>query len=114
MALYTASGSGAGSDTGLGLRDIRERAGVSIEDIETQTCISRRFLRAIERGDYGELPGGIFSTSYIRQYAGAIGYDPTQLLRHFYQATGQCPEAVAAEPRQRGTTHSLLRFLGLF
>jgi cytoskeletal protein RodZ len=67
----------------LDLARFRKKAGVSIEDIAEETKISLRFLRAIEEEEFEKLPGGIFSTSYLRQYATAIGYDEAQLLMHY-------------------------------
>ena len=37
-------------------------------------------MKAIEDGDFAALPGGIYTTSYIRQYARAIGLDEGSLL----------------------------------
>jgi cytoskeletal protein RodZ len=55
---------------------------VTLEEIVGATKISKRFLEAIESGEYSELPGGVFTTSYIRQYAEQIGYDSGEILRH--------------------------------
>jgi helix-turn-helix protein len=67
----------------LDLARSRKKAGVSLEDIAEGTKISLRFLRAIEEEEFDKLPGGIFSTSYLRQYAVAIGYDQAELLAHY-------------------------------
>ena len=61
----------------------RKRAGISLEQIAEGTKISLRFLRAIEAEEFDKLPGGIFTTSYLRQYAAAIGYDATELLAQY-------------------------------
>ena len=42
-----------------------------------------RFLLAIESGDFAQLPGGIYNTSYIRQYARHIGYEEAELLAYY-------------------------------
>lgn len=68
----------------LGLATIRRNRGVTLEQIATSTKISVRALQAIEQGDFRKLPGGIYNTSYIRQYARAIDYDESELLA-FYQ-----------------------------
>src|ERR1700733_9645405 len=68
---------------GLDLARFRKRAGVSLEEIADSTKISSRFLKAIEGEQFEELPGGIFSTSYLRQYAEAIGYDEHALVAHY-------------------------------
>ena len=64
----------------LPLRAQRLRMGVSLEQIEAETKISRRFLEAIEAGEYEKLPGGVFTRSYIRQYAARTGYDAAEIL----------------------------------
>jgi cytoskeletal protein RodZ len=70
----------------LGLATIRRNRGISLEQIAECTKISVRSLRAIEGGDFQKLPGGIYNTSYIRQYARAIDFDEAELLA-FYRAS---------------------------
>jgi len=71
----------------LGLSTIRRNRGISLEQISDSTKISVRSLEAIERGDFAKLPGGIYTTSYIRQYARAIDYDESAILACYYRAT---------------------------
>jgi|SRR5579871_1020763 len=68
----------------LNLSHARTLAGVTLEQIAESTKISTRFLRAIESEEFEKLPGGIFSTSYLRQYAAAIGYDEEALVCHYH------------------------------
>lgn len=70
----------------LPLKEHRLRAKVSLEQIAADTKIGRRFLEAIEAGAYADLPGGVFTVSYIRQYAEATGYDAELILDHLRQA----------------------------
>src|ERR1039457_4714312 len=67
----------------LGLATIRRNRGISLEQIAESTKISIRSLEAIEQGDFRKLPGGIYSTSYIRQYARAIEYDECALIAFY-------------------------------
>src|SRR5271166_3293035 len=67
----------------LNLPRFRKKAGVSLDQIADRTKISLRFLRAIEAEEFDKLPGGIFSTSYLRQYAASIGYDAEALVAHY-------------------------------
>ena len=69
----------------LGLATIRRNRGISLEQIAESTKISVRSLAAIEQGEFGKLPGGIYNTSYIRQYARAIDYDETILLKIYHR-----------------------------
>jgi cytoskeletal protein RodZ len=64
----------------LDLPRFRKRAGISLDQIAQSTKIGSRFLEAIERERFDQLPGGIFTTSYLRQYALAIGYDEDALV----------------------------------
>ena len=60
---------------GWGVESIRKAKGISLEEISNDTKLKIRTLRAIEAGNFDELPGGIYNISYIRQYARAIGVD---------------------------------------
>jgi cytoskeletal protein RodZ len=87
-------------DSFLGLATIRRNRGISLAQIAESTKISVRSLEAIERGDFNKLPGGIYNTSYIRQYARAIDYDESAILSHYYQATRTAASASTKEPRR--------------
>jgi cytoskeletal protein RodZ len=69
--------------TVLRLDEKRKRCGVSLEQISNRTKIGTQFLRAIETEEFEKLPGGVFSTSYIRQYAAAIGFSELELLGQY-------------------------------
>ena len=83
----------------LGLATIRRNRGISLEQIAESTKISVRSLEAIERGEFAKLPGGIYNTSYIRQYARAIDYDESAILAVYARHT-QPVETVAASSRR--------------
>ncbi|MGA2596727.1 MAG: helix-turn-helix domain-containing protein [Bryobacteraceae bacterium] len=67
----------------LHLATSRQKKGSSLEQIADLTKISIRFLRAIEDEEFEKLPGGIFSTSYLRQYAAAVEVEEAKLLAHY-------------------------------
>jgi cytoskeletal protein RodZ len=67
----------------LGLATIRRNRGISLEQIAESTKINIRSLKAIEGGDFQKLPGGVYNTSYIRQYAKAIDFDEAELLAFY-------------------------------
>jgi len=71
--------------TVLGLTTIRRNRGISLEQIADSTKISIRALEAIEQGDFSKLPGGIYNTNYIKQYARAIDYDESMLLAYYHR-----------------------------
>ncbi len=91
----------------LDLARFRKRAGVSLEEIAESTKISSRFLKAIEGEQFEQLPGGIFSTSYLRQYAEAIGYDEDALVA-FYNQKMDPAEPISKGPETETGSRSLL------
>src|SRR5580700_8150265 len=56
----------------LGLSAIRCNRGITLDQIADATKISVRLLTAIEQGEFQKLPGGIYDTNYIRQYAAHV------------------------------------------
>jgi len=85
----------------LGLRNWRQRKGITLDAIAASTKLSVRLLDAIESGDFGKLPGGIYDTNYIRQYARAIAFDEAVLLAHYHQS-----KLAAKENRQAAKASS--------
>jgi hypothetical protein len=81
----------------LNLAAVRQATGLLLEEIARATKIGVHFLEAIEAEDFAKLPGGVYATSYIRQYARAVGYDEAAVLAR-YRAQGE-PEPVAAPLR---------------
>ncbi len=66
----------------------RVNKALSLQQISAETNISVRCLTAIEEGNFGKLPGGIYATSYIRQYARAVDVDEFELLAFYHGQTG--------------------------
>ena len=91
----------------LHLQRYRQKSGVSLEQISERTKISLRFLRAIEAEEFDALPGGIFATSYLRQYAAAIGFDETELLTN-YVSVIQTGDATGEAHAPKTSSRSLL------
>jgi cytoskeletal protein RodZ len=88
------------------LAAIRRAKGISLREISEATKIGTRYLEAIEASQFDKLPGGVFSTSYIRQYARAIDYDEWDLLASYDSTVSEEP---AEPPRPRGLLGGVLR-----
>jgi cytoskeleton protein RodZ len=65
------------------LRFERERRHISIETIGEMTKVSLRHLSALEAGNYGELPGGVFRKGIVRSYVGALGLEEVPWIQRF-------------------------------
>ena len=63
------------------LRLAREKQGRSISELATATCISSRYIAAIEGDDRKGLPGDFFYRNFVKQYAGALGLDSRPLVK---------------------------------
>ena len=92
------SSPGAGAVRRLDLVKLRQKCGLSLERIAENTKISMRFLRAIEEQEFAQLPGGIFNTSYLRQYAAAIGFEEAELLAYYRAKSNDNTDRKPPEP----------------
>jgi cytoskeleton protein RodZ len=65
------------------LRWERERRKVSIEKICEETKVASRHLLALEAGEYGSLPGGVFRKGIVRSYLAALGLEESPWIERF-------------------------------
>jgi cytoskeletal protein RodZ len=85
------------------LRDTRESRGIDLDRAERDTKIRARYLHALERGDYRDLPGGVYASGFLRNYAAYLGLDPDAIVEQYRRETQAAPQAAgrAAPPRPR-------------
>jgi cytoskeletal protein RodZ len=81
----------------------RKQSGITLTQISESTKISVRSLQAIEDGDFKKLPGGVYNTNYIRQYARAIGFDESNLLAYYFEQTSPA----LSDPKNAGQPMAL-------
>ena len=79
------------------LRRAREERGVSVEAICDATKVSARYIRALEAGALGELPGGVFRRGFVRSYLGALGLEEGVWMRRFEESCRASGVSEAAE-----------------
>ena len=79
----------------------RERKGVDLYRAERDTKIRVRYLAALERGDYNELPGMVYTKGFLRNYALYLGLNPDEVLDQYRDEYGaaRASEPVAIVPR---------------
>jgi cytoskeleton protein RodZ len=65
------------------LRREREMRGVSLAEIAAATRISTRFLEALEKEQWDQLPGGAFNRGFIRSIARFLGIDEDGLVAEY-------------------------------
>ena len=80
----------------------RERKGVDLVRAERDTKIRVRYLSALERGDYRDLPGAVYTKGFLRNYAIYLDLDPDDVLRQWRRERGELvapiPEIVPPRP----------------
>ena len=77
----------------------RERKGVDLYRAERDTKIRARYLAALERGDYRELPGAVYTKGFLRNYALYLGLDPDEVLLQWRRERGEAQGAAGGPGR---------------
>ena len=67
---------------GQELQNARLDKGLSLDDIQQSTKIQKRYLAAIENGQFDQLPGAFYERAFVRQYASAVGLDVTEFMQN--------------------------------
>jgi cytoskeleton protein RodZ len=84
-------------EIGATLREARMRARIDVSEIEAQTKIRAKYLRALENEEWSLLPGPTFVKSFLRTYAQALGLDGKALVEE-YRLHHERPSEAALEP----------------
>jgi cytoskeletal protein RodZ len=71
----------------------RERKGVDLYRAERDTKIRARYLAALERGEYRELPGDVYTKGFLRNYALYLGLDPEEVVGQWRRERGDVAPA---------------------
>ncbi len=96
------------AEIGATLREARMRERIDVSEIEAQTKIRAKYLRALENEEWDLLPGPTFVKSFLRTYAEALGLDARALVEEYkltYESPGEGVEPerrAASQPAQPG------------
>jgi cytoskeletal protein RodZ len=90
------------TDLGLLLRKARTEKKISLDDLQEMTKIRKRYLEAIEEGNYKVLPGNFYVRAFIKSYAEAVDLDPNEVLNLYQNVIPQTePEQLEATIRTK-------------
>jgi cytoskeletal protein RodZ len=67
------------------LREQREKAGITLQNVAAKTRIDIKFLEALEDGNFNFLPD-IYVKAFIKQYAKVVGLDEDETLQNYILA----------------------------
>ncbi len=84
---------GAPLTAGALLRQAREAAGLSLEDVSTRTKVRRGILKEIEADDHHALPALTYTLGFVKAFARTVGIDP-QLAADRYRTESRKGEPV--------------------
>ncbi|CZQ83297.1 Hypothetical protein Tpal_427 [Trichococcus palustris] len=62
------------------LKEARISKGYTLDDLQQTTKIQKRYLIAIEEGNFDIMPGNFYVRAFIKQYADTVGLDGDRLL----------------------------------
>lgn len=93
------------ASAGALLRAAREAAGLSVDAVAQQLKLASRQVKAIEDGDFTQLPGRTFVRGFVRNYARLLRLDPESVL-------GALPEAAAAPALEAPSLHPTAPSIG--
>jgi transcriptional regulator with XRE-family HTH domain len=79
-------------ELGKTLSQARIDRGLTLEDCERDTRISKRYLDALEREDWNIFPAPVYSRAFLRTYAQYLGLNPNELMRMFQAQQEETPE----------------------
>ncbi len=82
------------------LRELRQRRGLSLEELSRTTRVAPRYLQALEGDDLGALPGHVFARGFLRAYCQAMQTPPNEAIALYHRQTGT-PLPSPATPAQR-------------
>ncbi|MDZ7727658.1 MAG: helix-turn-helix domain-containing protein [Dehalococcoidia bacterium] len=85
------------NELGEWLQRAREARGLTLEDAERDTRISRRYLQALETGELDVIPAPVYARGFLRSYAQYLGLDPQEAMARYPRDDG--PPGIQSAPR---------------
>ncbi len=71
------------AELGNTLSRARRARGITIEDAERDTHVSKRYLQALESEDFSLFPAPVYARGFLRTYSRYLGLNPDELVRVF-------------------------------
>lgn len=96
------------TELGTRLKEARLSKGYSLDDLQEITKIQKRYLVAIEEGNYSIMPGSFYVRAFIKQYAEAVGLEIEELLEEFKQEIPNQPKEEVAQSISQSPTRRKL------
>ncbi len=96
-------------EIGPSLREARERRGLAYSQVEADTAIRSRYIRALEEEEFDILPGPTYTKGFLRSYAEYLGLDGELFVDEFnsrhHDPRREFDQPIASHPRSRPHQH---------
>lgn len=70
------------------LRTLRRRQRLTLEQAEEETRVRQKYLEALEKGNYAELPANVYVLGFLAKYAEFLGASKEKLLEDYRRERG--------------------------
>jgi transcriptional regulator with XRE-family HTH domain len=70
------------------LKKIREEQKISYDEVEKQTKIRKRYIKAIENNNFLELPADVFTRGFLKNYSKLLGLSEIKVIEIFEKERG--------------------------
>ena len=87
------------------LRQAREERQLSLAEVESKIKIRKRYLEALERGNYIVFPGNVYMFGFLRNYATFLNLDGEELVRKLKSDLGEEKEEVVAPKQKKDSSY---------
>lgn len=78
-------------EIGNTLREARRARGLTLEDVEEETKIRKKYIMALEMEQFEVLPGPIYAKAFLKNYAKFLNLNLDEILEAFKQKHGGEP-----------------------
>ena len=75
------------------LEEAREKANMSLEDVESSLRIKKEYLIALENGNFDLLPGTTYVSGFLKSYSQYLGLNINQSLMHVVPVNSNSPNS---------------------
>jgi cytoskeletal protein RodZ len=86
------------AEVGQTLREAREKRGLTIEDVERELKIRRKFIIALENNQYRNILEDIYVRGFLRNYARFLELDENQLMKMHSGGAHASPAGSVPQP----------------
>ncbi|MGH3745173.1 MAG: helix-turn-helix domain-containing protein [Mycobacteriales bacterium] len=80
---------------GARIAELREAAGLTVDQVASRTRIRASLLQSMERGDFAPCGGAVYARGHLRSVARVIGADAQELVDGYDRMAGEAPPSAA-------------------